>query len=143
MELLVTPQEVRLQGMYDEDILTDTLLNSQEFIVLSQSEAHSFIKKRGLDYDSLTEEQKTMFKLAIIENTRAKCCSYMSVYILNEAKKVDKADIKYEKYATVKNWKEQAQVHAIKYNDYLSNTLESGEESTSGIAPSLLVRWDW
>ena len=141
MEILINPEEVRLQGMFDEDVLTDTLLNSQEFIPLAQIEAFNYLKNQGVDYSILSDSQKSMFRLAIIENTRAKCCSYMSVYILNEAKKVDKADIKYEKYATVNNWKEEAKIHAIKYNDYLSNSI--GESNVVGTVPTLLVRWDW
>lgn len=141
MEILITPEEVRLQGMFDEDVLTDTLLNSQEFIPLAQIEAFNHLKNQGVEYSTLSDSQKSMFRLAIIENTRAKCCSYMSVYILNEAKKVDKADIKYEKYATVNNWKEEAKIHAIKYNDYLSNSI--GESNIVGTVPTLLVRWDW
>jgi hypothetical protein len=142
MEILITPEEIRLQGMFDEDILTDTLLNSMEFIPLAQNEALGVLTNKGIDYNSLTNTQKDFFKLAVVENTRAKCCSYMSVYILNEAKKVDKADIKYEKYATVSNWKEQAQIHAMKYNDYLSNSI-GASQSGGGIAPSMLVEWSW
>lgn len=78
--------------------------------------------------------------MAVLENARAKCCSYMSSYILNEAKKVDKADIKYEKYATVQDWKNEMQAHLLKSNNYINTITNSAIDDCNG-AYMVIVPW--
>ena len=137
---MINTNDVRLGGMFDEDILTDEILNSPEFIPLAESETQLLLKKKGVEYSSFNESQLNIFNMAVLENVRAKCCSYMSVYILNEAKKVDKADIKYEKYATVQDWKNEAQAHLMKSNNYL-DSVSNTSSNDSGEAYCVVVKW--
>lgn len=137
---MITSDEIRLGGMFDEDILTDDILNSPEFIPLAESETLLALSKKKIEYSTLDDNKKNIVKMAVLENARAKCCYYMSVYILNEAKKVDKADIKYEKYASVQDWKNEANTHILKSNNYIDSICEDNK-SNCGNAYCLLVPW--
>lgn len=135
----VTPDEVR-KDMFDETVITDELLNSDEYIPLAQSEVILTLSKKNISVEELEDTQKLFLKFAILGNVRNKVCKYLSIKSMDDFQQVDKADIKFKLNSSPSKWEQLAQAQMVEYLDYIDK-IATLSTSSSKMITSMIVRW--